>query len=130
MDRQSTRNTGSSAAARTCALIRRRKYAIARAWGGHCSVTGRSFGRFYRSGQPLECCIGEPMYMVRVKRGAGPGVPERTGAQPSLGISTPQFGCGSTVFSERGAARFNEGQGNESGSAAKELAGKATPASD
>ena len=57
--------------------------------------------------------------MVRVKRGAGPAVPERTGAQPSLGTSTPQFGCGLRVFSERGAARFNEGQGDESESTAK-----------
>src|SRR5262245_18796440 len=70
------------------------------------------------------------MYKVRVKRGAGPAVPERAGAQPSHCTSTPQFGCGSTAFSERGAARFNEGQDNESESTAKELAAKAKPAAD
>jgi hypothetical protein len=62
------------------------------------------------------------MYKMRVKRDAGPAVPERAGAQPSHCTSTPQFGCGSTALSEMGAGRFNEGQGNESEPTAKELA--------
>ena len=57
--------------------------------------------------------------MLRVERGAGPAVSERAGAQPSHCTPLPQFGYGSTVFSERGAARFNEGQGDESESTAK-----------